>query len=345
MKAEQLDQLVRSSLDSLAASQPAPLDLHGRSVAHGRRLRRRRRAVAASVAGCALLVVGAGFALVPGRSPGVSPGSSGLESLINRVGGLHETLPAEGFWFAEDRNDQACGSPQESFSWLAANGVTRVVQDGVTSNLPRLFPAHQFSWAELAALPTEPGALRARLKIWDDQPTSADPDGSLLTNVGTLLSESPASPSLRAALIQILAEDPDVRVIGPADDPLGRPGFALEWVIPPGAPGGPAISLRILLDPATGRMLAYRYYSDEAQGANVDEGGLTVIAAGPAADDHTLPTGGWAVPPSVPLSAPNSAGPEPRPTGGPSAADAARGCLVPGQPSVTASAGVPILTP
>jgi hypothetical protein len=335
MNAEQLDRLVRSSLESVAASQAATPDLHARSVAYGRRLRRRRRAVAASLLACALLVAGAGFALLPDRSADVRPGGSGLESLINRVRTLHDTIPVHGFWFVETREDLGCGGPQESVSWRGPGGVARVVLAGlVSAEPPGLNSSSQPPWAQVAALPTEPAALRARLLILRDQPRSAAPDLDLFALIGRLLSESPSPPSLRAALIQVLGDDPDVRVIGKADDPLGRPGFALEWVSPPAVPGAQPVTMRILLDPATGRMLAYRFYS-----ASVDEGGLTIVAAGPAADDHTLPTGGWAVPPSVLLSAPNSAGPQPRSLSPLSAADAARGCLAPGQPSVTASAG------
>lgn len=80
---------------------------------------------------------------------------------------------------------------------------------------------------ELAALPTDPAALRARLSKRGD--TGESVDWRLFVGAQALVTELPVSPAVRSAAFRMLADVPNVRLIGDVKDQSGRPGVALGY--------------------------------------------------------------------------------------------------------------------
>ncbi|KAK1179773.1 hypothetical protein B7755_017480 [Streptomyces sp. NBS 14/10] len=113
---------------------------------------------------------------------------------------------------------------------------------------PGLFPVgtRSLTWDEVNALPTDPAALDKLLRS-SHNPVEEPAEG-LYAIVGDLLT-SPASPKLRAALYQVAARLPGVRLLGEkATDSAGRTGRAVER-------GEGKVVIRYLIDPSDGRLL------------------------------------------------------------------------------------------
>ncbi|WP_189191245.1 hypothetical protein [Streptomyces albiflavescens] len=107
-------------------------------------------------------------------------------------------------------------------------------------------------WTEFDHLPTEPEKLKARF------PKNAE---ERFGQIMSLLAESPASPDLRSALFQIVAETPGVTMTPEVKDSRGRPGTEIvlrgtRRVDKQGAkPVSLPYSLRYVIDPDTSRVL------------------------------------------------------------------------------------------
>jgi hypothetical protein len=128
------------------------------------------------------------------------------------------------------------------------------------------------SLAQINRLPTTPDGLRAfllRHPDGDQNPRQAwESDQQWLVDAATyLLASEPVPPSVRAAAYRMLAKMPGVRDAGHVTDPLGRPGagivmpaaglwgYGLSAGVRYARPGGPT-SLELIIDPATGSLLA-----------------------------------------------------------------------------------------
>jgi hypothetical protein len=85
--------------------------------------------------------------------------------------------------------------------------------------------------AEIAALPTDPAALRARVERGLRGIAPADVDRTVYWQLGQLLLESPAPPAVRAAAFTAMAGIPGVRSAGTVTDASGRTGTGVELVI------------------------------------------------------------------------------------------------------------------
>ena len=94
---------------------------------------------------------------------------------------------------------------------------------------PAAFPFgnEELSWGDLDQLPTDAEALEQALreKVRDHP---AGEDNELWEGVTGLLLEGPLSPSLRRAWWQVAANIPDVELLGPMTDSVGREGVAIE---------------------------------------------------------------------------------------------------------------------
>ena len=77
------------------------------------------------------------------------------------------------------------------------------------------------------ALPTDPAALEDVLVSngWSPLRTV-----SAYYGMETLWSRQVVEPPVQAALLRLLASDPEVRVVGPSTDRLGRPGLAVAVI-------------------------------------------------------------------------------------------------------------------
>ncbi len=108
--------------------------------------------------------------------------------------------------------------------------------------------------AQLQRLPTDPARLR---EYFLSKPHSSEgriTDAQWLYDCVYGLFSEPSPPEVRAAAYRMLAQEPGIRSLGIATDPLGRRGQAVA--LPDGAPDGPATEQRLVVDTGTGQLLA-----------------------------------------------------------------------------------------
>ncbi|MEU5876010.1 CU044_5270 family protein [Spirillospora sp. NPDC047279] len=114
---------------------------------------------------------------------------------------------------------------------------------------------------DVRTLPQTPAGLRAALRKAQGRLTAADgethvsPVPWLFGNVRHL-STTPASPKVLGAAYRMLAAEPGLRVVGQVADPLGRKGIAITYSRK--NPGDARQEEWLVIDPATGRVLAYQ---------------------------------------------------------------------------------------
>ncbi len=117
---------------------------------------------------------------------------------------------------------------------------------------------HEFTYmSRLSRLPTEPEALRLAVENRRGGSSSVDPSpansprgGATVERLLEILSEPIASPALRAAAFNALAEIPDIGLERDVTDAAGRRGDAISWVRERG------FGRRFIFDPKTGKVLA-----------------------------------------------------------------------------------------
>jgi hypothetical protein len=117
---------------------------------------------------------------------------------------------------------------------------------------------HEFSYiSKLSQLPTEPEALRLAVEhrpgggaMVDPSPAESVRGGATVERLLEILSEPIASPALRAAAFNALAEIPGIGFERNVADGAGRRGDAISWV----REGG--FGRRYIFDPHTARVLA-----------------------------------------------------------------------------------------
>ncbi|MFE4957687.1 hypothetical protein ACFRCW_27340 [Streptomyces sp. NPDC056653] len=116
-------------------------------------------------------------------------------------------------------------------AWLSRTGLTERTDSGEVFRLPSGGPMSwnvankDITWDDLRTLPTTPAALKDRLVGSNPRPTVW---AAFFNGIDALLSRAPSSPELRAALYQVLAEIPGIRLRGAAKDGVGRTGTAVE---------------------------------------------------------------------------------------------------------------------
>jgi len=92
----------------------------------------------------------------------------------------------------------------------------------------------QYTWSELADLPTDPAKLWPVVRADEQLPFTSDPSLStsgqshLFRSIWNLLTSEPVSAGLRTALYEVAAKIPGVTVAGSYTDSLGRTGTALH---------------------------------------------------------------------------------------------------------------------
>jgi hypothetical protein len=116
---------------------------------------------------------------------------------------------------------------------------------------------HEFSYmSRLSRLPTEPEALRLAVENRrgsspvDPSPADSLRGGATVERLLNILSEPMASPALRAAAFNALAEIPAIGFEPDVADVAGRQGDAIGWVRERG------FGRRFIFDPHTGKILA-----------------------------------------------------------------------------------------
>jgi hypothetical protein len=107
-----------------------------------------------------------------------------------------------------------------------------------------------YSWAQFAALPTDPAKLWPILKA--DARAAPGRDGlySAYVDVVTALTSDPIAPAMRVALFKVMEKVPGVHVTGKYTDSLGRTGTAIT------STGPGHFSFTDVIDTSTGQVLA-----------------------------------------------------------------------------------------
>jgi hypothetical protein len=102
-----------------------------------------------------------------------------------------------------------------------------------------------------AALPTGTDALERMVRAYA-RTKDPPPESMMYDQLDDLLTDPYGSGALRAAAYRVLARMKGIELRGPIRDPIGRRGTAIDF------PGGytDAIGYRLVIDPATGAVLA-----------------------------------------------------------------------------------------
>jgi hypothetical protein len=224
------------------------------------------------------------------------------------------TAATEDSWIASgghDRSRTIIGidaktiiAPADEAVWKAAGSPS--LSPGVPStplvsnyDIPLHFQIgnQQVTMAVLAKLPTnadrleaelrrryqadlrEPG-YRAQLKAVKSEPATF---AEVVWGTAQDLLAGPITPGTRAALYRVLAEQPGIKLLGPATDTSGRHGIALA--MSEGSPGfsGPNRTQdRLIIDPRSARLLARESYARDSNGQ-----------PGQRVQSSTFPAMGW----------------------------------------------------
>ncbi|MFJ6834499.1 CU044_5270 family protein [Streptomyces sp. NPDC091209] len=122
------------------------------------------------------------------------------------------------------------GVKRHRVSWLSRTGMTSRTASGKVTSYPTSLMTwsiaeKDITWDDLRTLPTTPAALRTRLL--GGRPKQAG-WVALFNGAGNLLALAPAGPELRAAVYELLAEIPGIRLGGGTKDSVGRAGTVVE---------------------------------------------------------------------------------------------------------------------
>lgn len=195
-------------------------------------------------------------------------GPDGFGRILNTPGTV--TFPTErdrAAWLAS-------GAP--SLEWVVDGGSEF---DG--------FGSGELTFADYAHLPTDPEQL---LDLIEGRELVGGPAGDWETFViiGDLLRETYATPKVRAALYQVVAELPGVELVGHVVDPSGRPGMAVAYT----NPSSDARSrYELILDPATAELLSEGEVLVADSTVDVESGGPGAVYGGVGpAGTHTFTT-------------------------------------------------------
>lgn len=118
--------------------------------------------------------------------------------------------------------------------------------------------------AQLAALPTDPAALKtALLALFRQQGVTEPDDYALFWSGAHLVSDLPVPAQLRVASYRMLADVTGVTLLGPATDQHGRGGVAVGYTRT--GDEGRRSQTRLIVDPKTGQALAQESWDVAAQ--------------------------------------------------------------------------------
>jgi hypothetical protein len=177
---------------------------------------------------------------------------------------VHQYLGARPATPADEQAWRAAGSPDR---WTEGTppGTKRIehtVAAGPRQVLPlrekrresMLLAGQPVTEAELAALPTDPAALKAAL-VAKVRAGNGQEDGNyaLFHAARGLVTDLPVSAQVRAATYRMLAGVPGIEFLGKVVDQGGRSGFAVAYTRRGDAGWG---QLRLVIDPGTGTVLA-----------------------------------------------------------------------------------------
>ncbi len=164
-------------------------------------------------------------------------------------------------------------TPSARQTWIAANGAGRA---RVVSAKPEfLTPWQRKEWKEAGSphlgsggvedfalsgqpfldtsnLPTQPKALRKLIEARKIPLVDGPPgEGETFTLIGDMLRSTYLPPAFRAALYRVVAELPEVELLGEVKDPVGRKGIGVAFT-------KGSVTHELIFDPATSALLGER---------------------------------------------------------------------------------------
>jgi len=133
---------------------------------------------------------------------------------------------------------------QDEAAWIAA-GKPDKLQAGDTRT--ERFTQEDLTYGyDLSTLPTDPDPLESALRQVAGRQRD---DQQVMDLAANLLTDANPPPALRAALFQVLANVPGIKLLGQVTDPIGRTGTGLL------IPAGPA-NKELIFDESTSAVLA-----------------------------------------------------------------------------------------
>jgi hypothetical protein len=219
------------------------------ALANRRRQMRRRAAVAALAAAAAVVLVALPTISFHHAAPGGSASAAGVLRLAAQAAGEQPGgWPDADYWHSVSHYSRGGSAPVLREVWWGHTHGGALVDPGVTDGVIPLPPAQfvggtYIDWDGLYALPTDPAQLEA---VLGQGRTPNDPKRAdhLLNTVAGLLRESPASPALRRALFQVIANTAGIEYSGRATDADGRTGAVVT--------GG---DMELIIDTSDGQLL------------------------------------------------------------------------------------------
>jgi hypothetical protein len=150
---------------------------------------------------------------------------------------------------------RAKGNPRDPGVYEAAAGPRSIRRmEGHTAKNNFLLGGHPVTPDELAALPTDPAALKAWLvKRFRDIGVQEKQDYALFWNGKALVMDLPVAPEVRAAAYRMMADISGVKLLGTVTDQRGHPGMAVTYTR---EGDGGAGETQLVIDPHTGQALA-----------------------------------------------------------------------------------------
>ncbi|WP_404953078.1 CU044_5270 family protein [Streptomyces sp. 147326] len=289
-------------------------------VAAPRRLRTRRLLVSA----VAIAAVAAGVSVYPVSSLRGSPpvATASAADFLRQVAATEAKGPAEDapYWkvhtsttvwgepaFPETGrsetpkvHDRSTWAGPDSFFLQDGDGeiFKTAVKQYRWPQSPHGFPG--LTWEEVKQLPADPAALKVVLARYaPGGPRSEpahDPGADRLHSMENLLRYAPLAPPQRAAVYEVLAEMPGLRLVGPVKDSTGRAGTAVEV-------DTRRSRVRLVIDPETGGLLetAFHYIGGEHDGKIAKR--VTTLSAGP--EQSVPPYREWPADPSSVVPVPH----------------------------------------
>ncbi|MFI7357110.1 CU044_5270 family protein [Streptomyces avidinii] len=134
------------------------------------------------------------------------------------------------------------------------------------------------SWAELKRLPSDAAALKVVLEDFfpggPGSDSEADAFSAYLASLNRLLTFAPLAPRQRAAVYEVLADMPGLRLAGPVQDSTGRTGTAVEA-------DTRNARIRMIISPGTGGLLEETIYYRGGKYDGKAAKRSTILSAGP----------------------------------------------------------------
>ncbi|MET7392436.1 CU044_5270 family protein [Dactylosporangium sp. NPDC005572] len=192
--------------------------------------------------------------LVAAQHNDAKPVESGRYWVVRTEHGMPRTTDEQ--WLAT-----RAGDPSVAYIRGPSGGWAARPMQGHTADNNFLVAGLPRSAAALAALPTEPGALKARLLDWYAEKGSGENRDEFLFYAGAgLVLDLPVPAPVRAAAYRMLAQLPGIATLGPVTDALGRNGVAVAYSRR--GDSGAVGQQRLVIDPATGAALALESWTN-----------------------------------------------------------------------------------